>query len=380
MLDLPKAEPSVQPGPSEDVAEDGFAVVGQISANARIAGIREENVVGSRGRNIRIHGLALHFGHLLMLHAWEQMCLAIEVGVVQVSECVTENVVLPQPRYAGLWRSIVISSAVKERLLHNALLGLQLRPKLSFDVTALHGLLLLYGPPGTGKTTLARAVAQEMAPLVAGGKVRLIEVNPHGLMSAEHGQSQQKVYELLSEHIPLLADDQMPTVVLLDEVESMTVARSAASLSANPADVHRATDAVLSSLDRNAADHPHIVTVATSNFTDALDEAFKSRADASIEVPLPSVDAIASILIQTLNDFATVYPALTTLAADKRITAIAKRLEGADGRQVRKAVSDAMSRNIDTVLDPGSLSISQLEEATAGIANGSALGGRNAAA
>ena len=299
---------------------------------------------------------------------------------MQVAECVTNNVILPQPRYAGLWRSIVASPSVKDRLLHNALLGLQLRAKLSFDVTALHGLVLLYGPPGTGKTTLARAVAQEMVPYVSGGKVRLIEINPHGLMSAEHGQSQQKVYELLSEHLPLLADDGMPTVVLLDEVESMTVARSAASLSANPADVHRATDAVLASLDRNAADHPHVVTVATSNFTEALDEAFKSRADASIEVPLPDAEAISVILKQTLNDFATQYPSLASLAAEKRLPSVAKRLVGADGRQVRKVITDAMTRNIETVLDPGSLTLAQLEDAAAGLTLGATQGGRNAAA
>ena len=318
------------------------------------------------------------YGHVLILHAWMHSYFATEVRV-QVAECVTENAVLPQPRYAGLWRSIVTAPAVKDRLLHNALLGLELRWKLTFDVTALHGLILLFGPPGTGKTTLARGVAQEMAPLVAGGKVRLIEINPHGLMSAEHGQSQQKVYELLSEHIPHLADDKMPTVVLLDEVESITVARSAASLSANPADVHRATDAVLASLDRTAADHPNIVTVATSNFTDALDDAFKSRADASIEVPLPDASAIASILSQTLNDFAEAYAPLASLAADKRLATIATRLVGADGRQVRKLVTDAMSTSLDTVQDPGRLTITQLEEAATGL-KAAASGDHNAAA
>jgi pachytene checkpoint protein 2 len=166
----------------------------------------------------------------------------------------------------------------------------------------------------------------------------------------------------------------------LDEVESMTVARSAASLSANPADVHRATDAVLASLDRNAADHPNMVTVATSNFTEALDEAFKSRTDASIEVPLPDAAAITAILTQTLNDFATAYPSLASLAGEKRLPSVAKRLVGADGRRVRKVVTDAMTRNIETVLDPGSLTLAQLEESAAGLATGASQGGRNAAA
>jgi hypothetical protein len=37
--------------------------------------------------------------------------------------------------------------------------------------------------------------------------------------------------------------------VLIDEVESFAVARSAASFAANPVDVHRATDAVLAGID-----------------------------------------------------------------------------------------------------------------------------------
>jgi len=125
-------------------------------------------------------------------------------------------------------------STGEERLRNQSLLSLMVRPELPFAVTALHGLSTLYGPPGTGKTTLARGLPAQIAQYVSGAEVRRIEVNPHGLMSAEHGQSQQRVSELLTEHVPALASDRMPTVVVLDEVESMAVARSAASLSAKP--------------------------------------------------------------------------------------------------------------------------------------------------
>ena len=197
---------------------------------------------------------------------------------MKVEECIVSNELRPTAKAEGLWASIITDQEVKDRLFRTALLGLRLRPELPFTTTALHGLALLYGPPGTGKTTLARGLADELGPVVPGGKVRLVEVNPHGLMSAEHGQSQQLVMQLLCDHVPALADDGKPTVVLLDEVEAVCVARSTASLSANPVDVHRATDAVLTALDLNTAEHPHIITVATSNFTDDLDEAFKSRA------------------------------------------------------------------------------------------------------
>src|SRR5206468_2226588 len=149
---------------------------------------------------------------------------------------------------------------------------------------------------------------------------------------AEHGQSQQRVTELLVEYVPLLADDGMPTVVLLDEVESMAVARSAASLSANPADVHRATDAVLTAMDRLTLEHPHVITVATSNFVGSLDEAFRSRADAAIEVPLPSPAAVMQIVRYVLREFGAAYPGIARLADDPGVERVATALSGLDGR------------------------------------------------
>jgi SpoVK/Ycf46/Vps4 family AAA+-type ATPase len=279
------------------------------------------------------------------------------------SEWITRNEQIGADGLAGLWDSIVAAEEVKERLLNHALLALKLRPVLPYAATGLHGLLLLHGPPGTGKTTLSRALAPQLAAFVPGGIVRLIEINPHGLMSAEHGQSQQRVTDLLCEQVPLLADDRKPTVLVLDEVESMAVARSAASLSANPADVHRATDAVLTALDTNAAAHPHILTLATSNFTQALDEAFRSRADAAIEMPLPSQEAIAAIIAATLREFATAYPALAALADARALQPVATAMRGSDGRRARKLVSEALAQRRATVLDPSQLSVKDLAAA-----------------
>ncbi|OXM50620.1 hypothetical protein CFP71_27100 [Amycolatopsis thailandensis] len=283
---------------------------------------------------------------------------------MKVQECVlAEGVVSADSAEGTLWDAIVVPEAIKERLRNQTLLSLLVRPNLPFAVTALHGLCTLYGPPGTGKTTLARGLPAQVAQFVPGREVRRIEINPHGLMSAEHGQSQQRVSELLGEYVPELASDGVPTVVILDEVESMAVARSAASLAANPADVHRATDAVLTALDLNAAEHPHLFFVATSNFTAALDEAFLSRSDAAILVPLPEPEALREILASTLLTLADKYPALGDLARSSAMTRIAEAADGLDGRRTRKVVFEALAQRLDTVLDPGNLTEDDLAAA-----------------
>ena len=279
---------------------------------------------------------------------------------MDVSEMVRIDCTMPDPQYAKLWDSIITEPAVKDRLLRSAALTLRLRASLPFETTALHGLTLLYGPPGTGKTTLARGLAYHLATLTRTRHARFIEVNPHGLMSAEHGQSQRKVTELLTEHLPGLASDGMPTVVLLDEVESMAVARSEASLAANPADVHRATDALLAALDSNTSSFPHLVFVATSNFTGALDDAFLSRVDTAIYMPAPNSQAALAILRAALEAMSTAFPQLAQLAGDPRLKTVARKLTGTDGRRIRKTISEAMIGRDETVVDPGVINVDDL--------------------
>lgn len=276
------------------------------------------------------------------------------IEAIRVTDC-------PEPRLGECWERVILDAEIKTKLINHALLGLQLRPDLPFEATAVHGLIALVGPPGTGKTTLARGLPQQLSTVMR-RPTRLVEVKPHGLMSAEHGRSQQLVEELLTEYLPSLADDGAPTVVLLDEVESIAVARSEASLSANPVDVHRATDAVLTAMDQLAVAAANMLFVVTSNFVRGLDEAFLSRADVVIEFPMPSAEALATIIADVLATMATCYPALRTLADAPDLPAVAAECVGLDGREARKLVVRALARDVETALDPGRLTLAQLRE------------------
>ena len=68
-----------------------------------------------------------------------------------------------------------------------------------------------------------------------------------------------------------------PSTGLLRAVGTRAGARARTSLEANPGAGHRATDAVLTALDRNADDSRNLLYVATSNFPEALDDSLPSR-------------------------------------------------------------------------------------------------------
>jgi AAA+ superfamily predicted ATPase len=266
--------------------------------------------------------------------------------------------VLPAEHHDRDWDAIIVPREVKERLLAQALLVLEHGRKLSMLSGLPHGLIVLAGPPGTGKTTMARGLAQVAAlALARQGATALVEINPHAFPSDMLGESQRNVTRLLTETVPEIAARRPFTVVLIDEVESFAIRRSVASFETNPVDVHRATDAVLLGIDEIAKTLPSVLFVTTTNFIEAVDEAFLSRADLVMRFALPDRETVERILAHALGELAVQWPALLPLARDPaRLSELAALCDGWDGRRIRKLVLAALAQRLEVARDPARLS------------------------
>ena len=142
--------------------------------------------------------------------------------------------------------------------------------------------ILLYGPPGTGKSMLAKAVATE-------SNYTFISVSASDLMNKYLGQGERNVKELFR-----VARERKPTVIFVDEMESMCSQRDDAT--------HEASSRLLTEflvqvdgVGNNASD---ILLLAATNLPWMLDAAMLRRLQQKIYIALPDASARAKIFTE----------------------------------------------------------------------------------
>ncbi|VDP19100.1 unnamed protein product, partial [Onchocerca flexuosa] len=234
---------------------------------------------------------------------------------------------LPCCEFDGIWENLIFDDPIKDELLSYAYALVRLSEKnANSTVLRVNRLILLHGPPGTGKTSLCKALAQKLSIRFSQKYKRIyfVEINSHGLFSKFFSESGKLIQNMFGQIEELAEDPKAFVFVLIDEVESLTIARSALLNRNEPTDAIRAVNAVL---------------------TQSLDEAFTDRTDLSRLVGYPSANAVYSIFrscIQEMQRIGIVEPGpwfSKQYVSDRyceKLMQLSRRASGLSGRCLRQ--------------------------------------------
>uniref|UniRef100_A0A8C1SCB9 Pachytene checkpoint protein 2 homolog n=1 Tax=Cyprinus carpio TaxID=7962 RepID=A0A8C1SCB9_CYPCA len=153
-------------------------------------------------------------------------------------------------------------------------------------------------PPGTGKTSLCKGLAQKLSIRLSGrySHSQFVEINSQSLFSKWFSESGKLVTKMFQKIQELFDDKDALVFVLIDEVESLTAAQSAAQAGTEPSDTIRVVK------PRSNGQHPNVVILTTSNVTEKIDLAFVDRADIKQYIGPPGASTIFHICLSCLGE------------------------------------------------------------------------------
>ncbi|KAF0748578.1 hypothetical protein AaE_007310 [Aphanomyces astaci] len=183
------------------------------------------------------------------------------------------------------WKDIAGLDDAKQMLQEAIVLPL-LRPDLFTGLCAAPKGALLFGPPGTGKTLLAKAVATE-------SKATFFSVTASTLTSKWVGEGEKLVRALFD-----MARELQPSVIFIDEIDSLLSTRSAGEHDASRRLKNEVRSMLLNAnpfftqLDGiGSSSEDRILVLGATNLPHELDEAMVRRLEKRVYVPLPDIAA-----------------------------------------------------------------------------------------
>lgn len=181
--------------------------------------------------------------------------------------------------------------------------------------------ILLYGPPGTGKTLLAKAVA-------ASTNSTFIEIVGSELVQKFIGEGAKLVKEIFD-----LAREKAPTVIFIDEIDSLAANRIELGTSGER-EVQRTFMQFLAEID-GFQPLDNVKIIGCTNRKDILDPAIlrPGRLDRLIEVTAPEIDGVEQIF--------KIHTKKMKLNKGFKYKKVAKELLGFTGAEIKAVCTEA---------------------------------------
>lgn len=187
--------------------------------------------------------------------------------------------------------------------------------------------ILLYGPPGTGKSYLAKAVATEA------DNSTFFSVSSSDLVSKWLGESEKLVRSLFE-----MAREHKPSIIFIDEVDSLTSARS----DSESESARRIKTEFLIQMQGVGHDMDGILVLGATNIPWGLDSAIRRRFEKRIYIPLPEAQARGAMFKLHMGN-------TPCHVSDEEWRQLGVKAEGYSGSDISIVIRDAMMQPVRKV-------------------------------
>ena len=184
--------------------------------------------------------------------------------------------------------------------------------------------ILLYGPPGTGKSYLAKAVATEA------DNSTFLSISSSDLVSKWLGESEKLVKNLFE-----LAREHKPSIIFIDEVDSLCSSRS----DNESESARRIKTEFLVQMQGVGNDNDGILVLGATNIPWVLDAAIRRRFEKRIYIPLPEAPARAEMFKLHMGD-------TKAEINDDQYRKLGLQTDGYSGADIQLVVRDALMQPV----------------------------------
>jgi vacuolar protein-sorting-associated protein 4 len=193
--------------------------------------------------------------------------------------------------------------------------------------------ILLFGPPGCGKTMIAKATAGDV-------EATFFNISAANLVSKWLGESEKLVKKLYD-----IAKTKQPSIIFIDEVDSLTQSRGGSENDA----MRRVKTQLLTSMEGLSSNpKDRVVTIGATNIPWEIDSAFRRRFERRIFVPIPDLEARAKVFEINSKGI--------ELAPDVNFMDLAEKTDGYSGSDIANICREAIFAPVRELDSSGALS------------------------